>query len=522
MKLPSRELIDRFRDAVARRFGLDFDDGKRDFLGEILAKQTDRVTETDAITYVHRLFTGQASQTETTTLAADLTVGETYFFRHPDQFRAFTDVALSGRQPQPGAAPRRLHILSAGCASGEEAYSLAILLRQYLQDSSGWDLRVTGIDLNPVSLAKAVRGRYTEWSLRGGYEALRPQYFQVVGKEYLLDNSIRAMVSFEERNLLDDAPDFWRPGAFDVIFCRNVIMYFTPEAARTVVARFTSSLTPGGFLFLGPAETLRGLSNEYHLQHTHDTFYYRRRLRDEKMPQTPVLSETTPRFLDAYIPELAAVDDSWVAAIGKASERIARLGREMKPVPLSGRGAGFPEQEVRPAPEKTGLTGSIHAAREMVRQERYADALQLLGSSADEGRRDPDEQLLRAAILTNGGQVAEAERLCHDVLTGDELNAEARYLLALCREHAGEYEAAMEQDGIAIYLDPGFAMPHLHLGLLRKRARDREGACRAFGDAAALLPREDTSRILLFGGGFSRDMLLRLCEAELRAGGDDA
>jgi len=85
------------------------------------------------------------------------------------------------------------------------------------------------------------------------------------------------MASFDERNLVDDDPIFWRPDSFDVVFCRNVMMYFSPEVMSAVVARISRALAPGGFLFLGHAETLRGVSHDFHLRHTHEAFYYQRR-----------------------------------------------------------------------------------------------------------------------------------------------------------------------------------------------------------------------------------------------------
>jgi chemotaxis protein methyltransferase CheR len=512
-----RELIERFRDAVTRRYGLQFDDYKRDFLAEILTKQISRTNSDDGFSYVHRLLTGNVSQADSALLVAELTVGETYFFRHPDQFRALANTVLASPHGQPMPVCRRLHILSAGCASGEEAYSLAILLRQHLSEETAWDIRVVGVDLNPLSLVKAARARYTTWSLRGVGEDVRQRFFHGSDKDYQLEDSIRKLVSFEERNLLNDAPDFWRPESFDVIFCRNVIMYFSPEAARAVVDRLTRSLVPGGFLFLSPAETLRGVSNDYHLRHTHEAFYYQRRQSDEKCLQPSSESSPSPHRPPTSLPLLTDTDDSWVTLINEASERIARLGREMHSAAQTLPPPSNPGDGGRSTVGGKSLPG-ILTAHEMIRQERYADALRALDNPASPEIQDSDAQLLRAAILTNCGEVAEAERLCHDVLSRDELNAEARYLLALCREHAKEYAAAAEQDGIAIYLDPRFAMPHLHLGLLRKRARDFEGARRSFRTAITLLPGEEPSRILLFGGGFSREMLVRLCDAELRAG----
>jgi chemotaxis protein methyltransferase CheR len=456
---------------------------------------------------------------ETTALTEELTVGETYFFRHPDQFRAFTDVALLPRL-RASVSHSRLRILSAGCASGEEAYSLAILVRQHDTAATNSDGRIVGIDLNATSLAKAQQAKYSSWSLRGMPDDLRQRYFRG-DKVFVLEESARSLVTFEQHNLADDADGFWQPEQFDVIFCRNVMMYFTPEAARGVIARLTRSLIPGGFLFLGPAETLRGLSQDYHLRHTHDTFYYQRRTSGEApgLPDLSVQRGSPPRLMD--LPVLAAEDTSWVSAIGQASERIARLSRGL---PTN---APTPTDAVN-APRVIAATSpngnprpDLLVAREMVRQERYMDALAVLRSSSGGVGHDPDTQLLLAVILTNSGQVAEAERLCQQVLAGDELNAEAHYLLALCHEHAKEFVTAIEHDHTAIYLDSQFAMPHLHLGLLSKRSGDQVGIRRAFRAARVLLPREDTGRILLFGGGFSREMLINLCDAELRVCGGE-
>jgi chemotaxis protein methyltransferase CheR len=118
-------------------------------------------------------------------------------------------------------------------------------------------------------------------------------------------------------------------------------------------------------------------------------------------------------------------------------------------------------------------------------------------------------------LFTNEGRVAEAEVACARLLETDELNAGAHYLTALCREQAGDTASAAEHDRIAVHLDATFAMPHLHAGLMAKRAQDTLGARRALGQALVLLEREDTSRLVLFGGGFSREALTALCRREL-------
>jgi chemotaxis protein methyltransferase CheR len=121
--------------------------------------------------------------------------------------------------------------------------------------------------------------------------------------------------------------------------------------------------------------------------------------------------------------------------------------------------------------------------------------------------------------LANAGKLAEAEAACGALLKRDEFNAGAHYVMALCREHAGDWRAAGGHDQTAIYLDPSFAMPHLHMGLLARRADDLVAARRELYQATLLLEREDASRILLFGGGFSRAALIELCQRELKACG---
>jgi chemotaxis protein methyltransferase CheR len=157
----------------------------------------------------------------------------------------------------------------------------------------------------------------------------------------------------------------------------------------------------------------------------------------------------------------------------------------------------------------------------MLRQERFVDAMDLLQALPAGSSTDADAQILRAVLFTNSGKLTEAERVCQQMLATDELNAGAHYLLALCREHAGDRTSALNHDQAAIHLDAGFVMPHLHLGLLARRAGEPERARTELGRALALLPREDTSRILLFGGGFAREALVALCRSELQACGGD-
>ena len=123
--------------------------------------------------------------------------------------------------------------------------------------------------------------------------------------------------------------------------------------------------------------------------------------------------------------------------------------------------------------------------------------------------------LLKAVSLSLGGALAAAEAVCEELLTCDELNAGAHYVQALCREGLGDLSGATEHDQTAAYLDPRFAMPRLHLGLLARRQNERDSARNHLEQALLLLHQEDAARILLFGGGFKCEALIALCNAEL-------
>lgn len=492
--------IERFRCAVSRLLGLSFEDTKLGFLAEIFRRRLDALGQSTDV-YLGRLETENLHD-ELGALAQELTVPETYFFRNNDQYRALADIALPDRIAAESTA-RRLRILSAGCASGEEAYSLAILVREAVDPS--WDVSILGVDVNPAIVKKAARARYSPWALRETPAHVQRRWFTPAGREFVLDEAVRTAVRFEARNLVQDDPQFWRPGQYDIVFFRNVLMYFTHEIAQSVIGRISGALKPGGYLFLGHAETLRGLSGDFHLEHTHDTFYYQRR--DRLDPPRSLTASAPLRRLDPTV--VAAVEgaDTWIEAIRLATERIQALTGPAGPR------SGSPSPAAIP-------TWDLGVAHELLREERFTEALEMMQGLPPESGRDPDVLLLRAALQTHRGRLTDAEDACKRLLAVDELNAGAHYLLALCREGAGDRMSAVSHDQVAIYLDPSFAMPHLHLGLLARRNADWATAQRELGHAMVLLQREDSSRLLLFGGGFGRETLMALCRTELQSCGE--
>ena len=500
---PDRTEIEQFRTLVARRLGLRYEDGKLDYLAEVARQRMELAGIASLESYLERLNSSSRGTDEYRALSEQLTVNETFFFRNADSFRAFAEIVLPERI-RARTREKRLRILSAGCASGEEPYSLAVMVREALPDLVNWDVKITGIDVSPAILGKATEARYSAWSLRATSEDARRRYFRADGEDFVLSPDIQRMVTFEERNLVDGDPLFWQALDCDVVFCRNVLMYFTPDTARDVVRRIGRALLPNGFLFLGHAETLRGLTQEFRLCHTHDTFYYRRNdASDAVVAQAAGAGSSGEQPACSPPPDVESTA-SWVDVIQRASERIAAL---------SDCGS--------PAPTIAARTWDLRLVLDAMRLERFSAALQLIRELPPDSDGDPDALLLRAVLLTNNGMLDESEEVCRRLLAVDEFNAGAHYLMALCREHAGDLTGAVDQGQTAIYLDAGFAMPHFHLGIMARRSGDAATAQREFGLALSLFAREDAARLLLFGGGFSRDTLLQLSRTQLRAAGGE-
>jgi chemotaxis methyl-accepting protein methylase len=228
----SRQELNRFRCAIVERTGLYFDDGRLAFLKEVLQRRVGHAA-TSTANYLINL-EHAPPRDEMGALAQDLTVNETYFFRHYDQFRAFAEVALPERM-RTRDSKRTLSLLSAGCASGEEAYSLAIVTQELVDPS--WDVSIQAIDLNPAVLRKAAQGRYSEWALREAPAEVRRNWFRSDRRELVLADAVRNAVQFSIGNLAGDDPALWPPATYDVIFCRNVLMYFSPEQMRAAIGR---------------------------------------------------------------------------------------------------------------------------------------------------------------------------------------------------------------------------------------------------------------------------------------------
>jgi chemotaxis protein methyltransferase CheR len=245
------------RDIVRERFGIFYDDAKQFLLLSRLQTRLVKRSFTSYAEYVKFLRFGADRETEFTDLASVLSNNETYFFRERAQLKALCGTILTELQ---SVAPR-LRIWSAACSSGEEPYSLAMSLLETGRISDA-NISIKATDISPRVLDLCARGFYRALSFRATEPAMVQKYFTVSGDGFTVSERVKRLVQFSSLNLMDDRRVAGH-GPFDVIFCRNVLIYFDKATQKRVVESFARALRPGGYLFLGHAESLFALTDMY-------------------------------------------------------------------------------------------------------------------------------------------------------------------------------------------------------------------------------------------------------------------
>ncbi len=254
----SRQTFNRLRDLVREHAGIDFPDEKRYLLESRVKPRLLAQEVPDFETYADRLEQGDTR--EIARLVNAVTINETAFFRHPSQFEALEDTILPELvrlHQQERSGPMRLW--SAACSAGDEAYSLAILIRETIGPRHPrMDYEIVGTDIDTAVLEEARAGRYRKRSVRNVPPAYLRDYFDRSGEAFVVDPAIRDMVEFRPLNLTD-AQDMRRMRDFDLIMCANVLIYFNETSKKDVLQGLYRSLRPGGYLFVGGSEALGGL-----------------------------------------------------------------------------------------------------------------------------------------------------------------------------------------------------------------------------------------------------------------------
>jgi len=208
-----------------------------------------------------------------------LTTNETYFFREAFQLRAFSDEILPEiLSVKKSKGDRSLRIWSAGCSTGEEPYTIAMLLLER-PELMGWDVEIIGTDISQRVLHHARKGVYGNASFRVTDNMFKSRYFQEQEDGFRITDRVRGLVTFSRLNLYDQSR-FLFLGKMDIVFCRNVIIYFDQLAKKRVIEQFFTTLNPGGFLLLGHSESLMNVTTSFRLRHLRNDMVYEKPFRN--------------------------------------------------------------------------------------------------------------------------------------------------------------------------------------------------------------------------------------------------
>ncbi len=256
------------RDFIYEKSGIYFADSKKSLLENRLTFRLKAYNFTDYEKYYYLLKYDPQAAKDLRALYDTITTNETSFFRSPPQIEAFAEKALpdvmARRQK---AGEKSLRLWSAGCSTGEEAYTLGIVLKEVLKESlREWDIKIYASDISEKALRSAKQATYNEYALRGVPAEVRQKYFKAENGQFLVTEEIRALVELQFLNFMD-SPRMQLMKGFDIIFCRNVLIYFDDAARKKIVSHLYDNINPGGYLFIGHSESLHNITRAFKLVH---------------------------------------------------------------------------------------------------------------------------------------------------------------------------------------------------------------------------------------------------------------
>ncbi len=438
----SPSLLSEFSRFVGVHLGLHFPPARWVELENGLRTAAQEFEFTDPRACIRWLLSCSPSRSQIEVLASHLTIGETYFFRDQAIFDALATRILPALIESRRHSSRTLRLWSAGCCTGEEPYSLAILLRKLLPDVDEWDCTILATDINPRFMLTAIQGTYSPRSFRGVPTAVRETNFLKHAEDrYEVRAPIRRLVTFSYLNLVEDSyPSMLtNTQAIDIILCRNVLMYFTPETAQAVADRLYRSLAHGGVLIVAPSETSDTLFARFAAVTLPDCLFYEKRS-DEHAASMACADATHPHANDV-------ASASWPAAqpaLGEAAPKHR--------IPVTG---------VPPQRPDAGTPGG--------------------------GQLETVTQLQMAQLQANRGDLGAALASCEEALTANALNTAAHFLQAAILQERGELEGAVAALKRALYLDPAHVLAHFALGNLMRRLGKLKESEKHFANAIQLL-----------------------------------
>ncbi len=482
-------LMSRLREFITDRMALWFPEERADELERKICSAAQELGFEDVQTCIEWLLSSPLTGNQIATVAGYLTIGETYFFREEKTFEILEEQVLPELIRSRRRQNQQLRIWSAGCCTGEEPYSVAILINRLIPDIDNWNITILATDINAEFLQKASQGVYKNWSFRGRPPGFKDTYFRAAehGRFQILPR-IKRLVTFGFLNLADDSypSPLNNTNAMDIVLCRNVLMYFAPEKVEEVVERFFLSLMDGGLLVVGLCEAGGGLGPRFGRAVFRGVPLFRKdgegiRTRATLPPFRPAI-EHRP-FKHAREPEASFPGSP--ASVSKAKAEAASPEKSRK-----ARARAKPEEKETTEAGRT----PFEEALSLYEQGRYLPAKDVLSKAISDGNSRVKAMALLARVEANLGNLSQAVTWCDKTIAGDKLDSGIRYLRAAILQEKGEFDEAIRALRSALYLDSDFVLAHFALGNISRRLGKHREARKHFQNALSLLqdyPQED-------------------------------
>ncbi|QXM06195.1 CheR family methyltransferase [Crassaminicella indica] len=431
----SKNVLKKISKFIENRFGLYFPEKSFNDLVRRISYAAEQ-KKIDLKEYIDLMVRNKLSLEDIQQLIDCLTIGETYFFRNKKLFEILRKSILLDMINARKYTNRSLKIWSAGCSSGEEAYSIAILIKELIPDYKDWDIKIIATDINYSFLSKARKGIYSKWSFRGTDQHFKNKYFKRIDNMYYkLNDEIIKLVTFHHLNLADPMyiVDNIMMNNIDIIFCRNVLMYFSKYHVNEIINRFYNMIVNGGWLIVAPTESLLLNRSLFIPININGVFLYKKNIKRSNF-EKHLCKHITHKTL-------------------------------------------FIQNEVKISPKKEEEYKNL-----IVLEDINNKKVLLQEEKADAGEC---EKLSR--LFANEGNLEEAIRWCKKAIAIDKINPLYYYLLASIQQEQGNVDEAIISLKKAIYIDSDFIMAYFDLGNLYLKRGKYKKAFKNFDNVCILL-----------------------------------
>ena len=497
-------LMQQLNDMVATRMGLYFPLERQVDLERGVVSAAKEFGYNDTASCIQWLLSSTLTQNQIEVLASHLTIGETYFFRDSATFQALEEHILPELIRRRRGKNQQLRIWSAACATGEEPYSVAILLQKLIGNMDGWNISILATDINPQAIKKARLGIYNNWSFRECPLPVKDKYFsRHKNGQFEISFDIRRMVTFCYHNLaIDPYPSLAsNTNAMDIILCRNVLMYFNRDIADLALSNFSKCLVEGGWLMVSPCDIPQGSNPGLQYVSHSGTILYRKDGHLTSEIETGFPGETPFSLPIEYslftfepLPSLQK-DALEINRPHESPEPLAVQNEKSKP-------AKAPQSQYQQA-----LALFTHGA--------YAQAEKVI-SSVPTDKVDARMMILLARICANQGRLEAALHHCQKSIEVDKSNPHSRYLLANIMQELGRVQEAIVALNQTLYLDPNFVLAYFTMGNIALRQGDVRKSQKHFENALHLLSTRNQDDAMLGDGDISAGRLAEIIRSTIR------